>query len=84
MKDLSMLIWLTQLGLSTALPPAVFCILGIQLHRVRGWGIWTVWAGLILGLICAVKGFQSALKAMDRMAQTASREPLPETFNEHK
>lgn len=83
MKNLNMLIWLTQLGLSTALPPGVFCVLGIWLYRERGWGIWTVWAGLILGLICAVKGFQSALNAMDRMAQAGIQDP-PEAFNEHR
>jgi uncharacterized membrane protein len=83
MKDLNMLIWLSQLGLSTALPPAVFCVLGIWLHRGRGWGKWTVWVGLILGLICAVQSFRHSLKVMTRMAEADSRE-LPGSFNEHK
>lgn len=84
MKDLNMLVWLTQLGLSAALPLAGFTLLGIWLHRSRGWGVWVVAAGLILGLYCAVQGFRDSLKAMERMSGTDKQEPPPVAFNEHK
>lgn len=84
MKDLNMLVWLTQLGLSTVLPLAAFCVIGIWLHRGRGCGVWTVWAGLLLGLICTAGSFRNSLKAMERMAEAGSREPPPTSFNEHK
>lgn len=83
MKDLNMLIWLTQLGLSTALPPAVLCVSGIWLHRERGWGGWTVWAGLVLGLAGAAQGFRYSLHVMERMAEADSREPPSASFHEH-
>lgn len=84
MKELNMLVWLTQLGLSAALPLAGFTFLGIWLHNSLGWGVWTVWAGLILGLITAVQGFRDSLKAMERMAEPARKEKPPVSFNEHK
>ena len=57
MKDGNLLIWLTQLGLSVAVPLAVFLGGAVWLHRSRGWGTWIVWAGLLLGLSSAVSGF---------------------------
>ena len=83
MKDLTLLIWLTQLGMSTALPLAFFTILGIWLHKDLGWSIWTVWAGLCIGLCCAVTGFRDSLKAMERMSRNKKNDPPPVSFNEH-
>lgn len=84
MKDLKMLVWLTQLGLSTALPLAGFVLLGVWLHQSRGWGMWTVWAGLVIGLICAVNGFRDSLKIMEMMSENKQQDPPPVSFNEHK
>lgn len=85
MKDMRLLIWLTQLGLSIALPLAGFTFLGIWLHRSLGWGVWTIPAGLVLGLICAVQGFRDSLKAMDLMSGGRKKQtPPPVSFNEHK
>ena len=44
MKDLSLLIWLTQLGFSVAFPLAGFILLGVWLHDRFGWGQWVIWA----------------------------------------
>ena len=79
-----MLVWLTQLGLSTALPLAGFVLLGVWLHQNRGWGMWTVWAGLVIGLICAVNGFRDSLKIMEMMSENKQQDPPPVSFNEHK
>ena len=62
MKDGNLLIWLTQLGLSVAVPLAVFLGGAVWLHRSRGWGTWIVWAGLLLGLSSAVSGFRQSLR----------------------
>lgn len=67
MKELRLLVWLTQLGLSAALPLAGFVLLGIWLHRCCGWGRWSIWTGLLLGFYFAVKSFRESLKAMERM-----------------
>ena len=84
MKEYRLLIWLTQLGLSVALPLAGFILLGIYLHKSLGWGAWTVAAGLILGLNSAVQGFRDSMKAMDRMSENRKkREEPPVSFNQH-
>ena len=82
MKGLSMLVWLTQLGLSVALPLAGFILLGLWLRDHCGWGDWTVWAGIVLGVWMAAEGFRSSLKAMSHMAKGKQEEP-PVSFNDH-
>lgn len=84
MKEFNLLIWLTQLGLSTALPLAGFLILGVWLHKSIGWGQWTIWVGLVLGIIGAVNGFRDSLRAMERMSKDKKPpEPPPTAFNSH-
>lgn len=84
MKDFNLLIWLTQLGLSVALPLAGFTLLGVWLHRNQGWGQWTVWACLVLGFICAVNGFRDSLRAMEQMSGSKKKSEQPSVaFNDH-
>lgn len=84
MKDLSALVWLTQLGLSVAVPLAAFLWLGIWLHRSLGWGQWTVWAGIALGLYCAVSGLVQSLKALDKLTKGKEKDKDPgPNYNEH-
>jgi len=83
MKEYRLLIWMTQLGLSTALPLASFTLLGVWLHQELGWGQWTVWAGLILGIICAVNGFRDSIRAMKRMTRDDKQSPPPVAYNQH-
>lgn len=84
MKEYRLLIWLTQLGLSVALPLAGFILLGVWLHTHLGWGSWSIVAGLILGLVCAVQGFRDSLKTMERMSGNRKKqEPPPVAFNQH-
>ena len=84
MKDFSLLVFLTQLGLSVALPLAGFVFLGVWLHQSLGWGTWTVWAGIIIGFACAIEGLRSTLKAMSVM--TKGKKPKQDpgvSFNDH-
>ena len=84
MKDLNLLIWLTQLGISVAVPLAGFIILGVWLHQAQGWGVWTVFAGIALGLSGAVSGLRRSLRAMGMMAKEKKEpDPIPLSFNEH-
>lgn len=84
MKDLSLLVWLTQLGLSVALPLAGFVLLAVWLHNRCGWGIWVLWVGIVLGIICAIDGLRISLKAMERLSRKPKEEtPPPVSFNDH-
>ncbi len=84
MKDLTLLVWLTQLGLSVALPPAGFILLAVWLRDRFGWGGWVIWAGIVIGLICAVDGLRTSLKAMSRISKD-KQDPQPPAvyFNDH-
>lgn len=85
MKDISLLVWLTQLGLSVALPPAGFILLAVWLRDRFGWGEWVLWVGIVLGLICAADGLRSSLKAMSRMTKDGQKkDPPPVSFNDHE
>lgn len=85
MKDLNLLIWLTQLGFSVAMPLAGFILLGIWLHQSCGMGVWTVWAGIGIGLGSAISGFRNAIRAMAQMSKDRkNNEPPPVSFNDHQ
>lgn len=85
MKNWNLLVWLTQLGISVVVPLAGFVLLGVWLHRSCGWGIWAVWAGLVLGLFSAVSGFRGSLQAMEQMSRDRRKKsPPPVSFNEHQ
>lgn len=84
MKDLHMLVWLTQAGISVAAPPVVFLLITIWIRDQYGLGGWCIWLALALGIICAVSGLRQSLELMERMAKKNSPEtpPVP-GFNEH-
>ena len=84
MKEFNLLIWLTQLGLSVSLPLAGFLMLGLWLHNSIGWGMWTVWTGLVLGIIGAVNGFRDSIRAMEKMTgKNSPGDPPPTAYNSH-
>ena len=84
MKEFNMLIWITQLGLSTAIPLAGFVLLGLWLKDQFGLGVWAVIGGCALGMICAVAGLRDSLKMMERMdRKNESKEKPPVSFNDH-
>ena len=83
MKDLSLLVWLTQLGLSVALPPVCFILLAVWLRDSCGWGSWVLWVGVLLGIYCAITGFISSMKTLKRLTSDKKKEEPPVSFNEH-
>lgn len=82
MKNISMIVWLTQLGLSVALPLVGFILLAVWLHSSCGWGSWVIFVGIILGLASAFEGLRSSLKAMKRLAENDDKDK-PVSFNDH-
>ena len=84
MKDLNLIVWLTQLGLSTAFPLIGFVLLSLWLRSTFHFGNWVLWIGIALGVISAIDGFRTSLKAMSRLAKRKSQEDdSPISFNNH-
>ena len=86
MKDLSLLIWLSQLGFSFAFPLAGFILLAVWLRDNQGWGSWVLWVGIILGVICAFQGLRSAIRSMELLSKSKKQkddQPPPVGFNDH-
>lgn len=83
MKDVKMLVWLTQLGLSVALPPLGFIYLAVRLQQKFSWGSWVIWAGIAFGVLCAIDGLRNSLKAMERMSRDKKETETPVSFNDH-
>ena len=82
MKEFSLLAWLTQLGLTVAVPPVLFILLGIWLRNSCGWGDWVIWVAVALGAYCAITGLIGTLKTLSRITDK-KKEPKGVSFNEH-
>ena len=84
MKELTLLTWLTQLGLSVALPLAGFIFLALWLRSQFGWGDWVLWVGIVLGLVSAIDGLRQSLKVLTQLTRKKSDDtPLPVSYNDH-
>ena len=84
MKDITLLAWLTQLGLSIAFPLGGFILFALWLKNSCDWGSWILWAGIILGVAGAVDGLRTSLKAMSRITRRKKDDaPPPVSFNDH-
>lgn len=83
MKDINLLVWLSQLGMSVAFPLGGFILLAVWLHRRFEWGTWVIWVGAALGLLFAIDGLRVCLKSLSRLSQRPSKEPPAINFNEH-
>jgi len=84
MGNYSMLVWLTQLGLSVAAPLAGFLLLAFWLRNQFGFGLWVIWVGLFFGISGAVSGLRVSLKAMEQMSKGREKpKDPPVSFNDH-
>ena len=83
MKQMKMLIWLTQLGLSIVAPLGGFVLLAVWLRQKFALGSWVIIAGALLGVICAVDGLRVSLKAMEKMSENKKEDKPPLSFNDH-
>ena len=85
MKHLSLFVWITQLGISVAMPPVVSIWVAVWLRETKGWGSWVLWVGILLGVVCAADGLRVSLKALSRLSKSKEeKEPPPVSFNDHQ
>ena len=84
MKNLNLLTWIVQLGLSVAAPLAGFVLLAVWLRTSCGWGKWVIFVGLLLGISGAISGLRSSLKIMEQMAKDKKEKKPPMGFNDHE
>ena len=84
LKELSMLVWLTQLGLSVAFPLAGFVFGAVWLRQTFDLGIWVLFAGIFLGMYCAIRGFIDSMKILNQMHNKKKKKDAPSVFfNDH-
>ena len=83
-KEMSLFVFVTQLGLSVAVPLGSFIFLGIWLRQQFDLGIWVVLVGIFFGIVTAFDGLRSSLKAMERLSKDKKQDPPPVSFNNHQ
>ena len=69
MRNLSLLIWFSQLGISVALPLVGAVGLSVWLYNRFSLGIWIILLGVAVGLYGAIDGLRTSLKAMKQLAE---------------
>lgn len=83
MKEVTLLTWLTQLGLSVAFPLAGFIFLALWFRNEFDWGNWVLWVGVVMGLVSALNGLLQSLKMLASLSGKKSEEAPPVSYNDH-
>lgn len=83
MKDLKLLVWLMQLGLSVAVPPVLLIWLAVWLQDKHGWGGWVLWAGILLGALLTFDGLRVSLRTLHRLSEPKETEKPPVSSHDH-
>ena len=82
LKNVSLLVFFSQLGLSVVVPLGGFVALGVWLRNLWNTGVWLVLVMAGMGLFVAASGFINTLRTMKRMADEDDQKP-PLSYNEH-
>lgn len=85
MKFLSLIVWVTQFGISLVFPTLVFLWLGLWLQNKFGLGVWIVLLCGVVGFLTSVTTAKSCWSAMQKEAfgRDSEDEP-PVAFNSHR
>ena len=85
MKDLTLLVWLTQLGISVAVPLSVFVGGALWLQNKFVLGSWIVIVGVVLGVMLAIYEFYRMMKLLDKVGNKKKHEETTAVFfNDHE
>ncbi len=83
MKYLKDLVWITQLGLSVAMPIAIFVLGALWLRDRYHMGAWILVLGIVLGLYSGFSAFRSFYKIMEQSHKPKDEKKPPVSFREH-
>ena len=84
LKELSLLVWLTQLGLSVAFPLIGFIWVSIWIRQTLELGVWVIFVGIFIGMYCAIHGFVQSMKILSEMHNKNKKKDAPSVFfNDH-
>ncbi len=84
-KQLSMLVWVTQLGFSVLFPLCGGLVLGAWLQQSFGLGMWVVAVLGVLGFLTSVSTAVSCVRSLLRqMNKGKDDKPRVPSFNQHK
>ena len=86
-KFLSLILWVTQFGLSVLFPLCGMLFVGVWLQQKFDWSMLSLAPFVALGLLISVSTAKTCIKSLLRDAEEASGEKKkvkPLSFNEHK
>lgn len=84
MKYLSLLMWVTQFGLSALFPVCFFLLLAVWLRQKFALGLWIVAVLGILGLLVSFSTAKHSLRSLlKEMERASDRKDPPPAFNDH-
>ena len=84
MKNLHLIVWLTQLGLSTAVPLIGFVWLAVWLRDRFDLGLWVIFVGVGIGVYSAVDGLRNSLRTMEKLSRKEQEDRPALNFNDHE
>lgn len=85
MKFLSLIMWVTQFGVSLVFPMLVFLWLGVWLQDKYGFGVWIILLCGVIGFLTSVSTAKSCWRSMQKEAFGTGDQDEPPTvaFNNH-
>lgn len=83
-RFLSLLLWVTQFGLSILFPVCFFLLLAVWLQQKYSLGMWIVVVLGLFGLMVSISTARSCLRTLRKEAEAAAdQKPPPVSFNDH-
>ena len=84
MKFLTLILWVSQFGLSLVFPTLSLLWLGFWLHNRFGLGVWIVLLCGVIGFLTSVSTAKSCWRAMQKEAfGDSGKDEPPVAFNSH-
>lgn len=85
MKYWSLLLWVTQFGISAIFPTCAFLLLGSWLQNSYGLGQWIMILMGIMGVLTSISSVSACIRSLRKDAEKAGNEKeAPVAFNKHE